>query len=147
MKRTFLEWVAYVLLFIWQLPQNIVGLIFLLVFAIDGDKKVIGETKWTTAWVARKMGGGISLGSFVFVDQNVATKPERVAHELMGHTVDSRILGPLYLLVIGLPSAINASFDFTKCYYDFFTEKLANKHAGLEVNENCRLRFKKETTN
>ena len=147
MKKTFLEWVAYILLFLWQLPQNIVGLVFWLVFAIDGAKKVIDETKWSKAWVARKMSGGISFGSFVFVSPNLATKPACVAHELKGHTVDSRILGPLYLLVIGLPSMLHASFDFTKCYYDFFTEKLANEHAGLEVDEDCVLRFKKETTN
>ena len=147
MKRTFWEWVAYVLLFIWQLPQNIVGFIFWLVFSIDGNKKIIGETKWSRAWAAHKMSGGISLGSFVFVSPKLSNMPEGVAHELMGHTVDSRILGPFYLLIIGLPSVLHAAVKFTKCYYDFFTERLANKHAGLEADKDCRLRFKKETTN
>lgn len=146
MKKTFLEWVAYALLFIWQLPQNIVGLVFWLVFAIDGDKKVIGETKWSKAWVARKMSGGISFGSFVFVSPNLATKPECVAHELMGHTKQSRLLGIFYLFIIGLPSILNAIFGFTKCYYDFWCEKWANNLAGLTTDEYCRLSFKKETT-
>ena len=41
---------------------------------------------------------------------------------------------PLYLFVIGIPSIMWAWLgDDNKCYYDFYTERWANKHAGLEV--------------
>ena len=85
------------------------------------------------------MSGGISLGPFAFCSKYSASKECVVAHEVDGHTVDSKIFGPLYLLIIGLPSLLNAAFDFTENYYDFWTEKLANKHAGLTTDEFGRL--------
>lgn len=130
-----------VLMFLWQLPQNLVALVML---PFLGKLKVVDKTKWCTCYEGTKMQGGISLGSFAFVAPYYSNRPEIVAHELKGHTVDSRWLGPLYLLVIGLPSILNAWFDFTDCYYSFYTERLANKHAGLEVDKDCRLRFKNE---
>jgi len=88
------------------------------------------------------MSGGISLGPFVFVPSYSVKKPETVAHEVDGHTVDSKIFGLSYLLIIRIPSLLNAVFGFTKCYYDFYTEKWANKHAKLGVDNYCRLYFK-----
>ena len=50
-----------------------------------------------------------------------------------GHSVDSKIFGPLYLLVIGLPSALHLLFMKKGAdYYNFFTERRANRHAGLK---------------
>ena len=88
------------------------------------------------------MAGGISLGPICIVSKSLAKSPATIAHELDGHTVDSKIFGPLYLIIVGLPSLLNATFGFTKCYYDFFTERWANKHAKLEVTEYCTLNFK-----
>lgn len=80
--------------------------------------------------------GGISLGMFTFVN---AARPEKwlydaITHEY-GHTLQSLLLGPLYLIVIGLPSALwcnlksaNAMRDKKAVsYYDFYPEKWANK--------------------
>ena len=144
MKRNFFDWVLFVLLFIWQLPQNIVGGIMWLYFRLFGGLKLIDQTKWSFAFEAARMQGGISLGTFCFLSPRSAKYKEVIAHELRGHTWDSRWMGPFYLLILGIPSILNAAFDFTKCYYSFYPEKWANKHAGLEVDENCRLRFKKE---
>ncbi len=141
MERTILDWVIYCLLFIWQLPQNIVGAAMWLYFKLMGDVEKIEATKWSVAYESAYMSGGISLGSFCFLSQNLATEKESVAHELKGHTVDSRIMGPFYLFIIGLPSLLNAMFSFTKCYFDFYTEVRSNRHAGLGVDENCRLYF------
>ena len=79
---------------------------------------------------------------FCFVSEKLAKRPEGVAHELKGHTWDSRLFGPLYLLIIGLPSIMNAAIGFTKCYYSWYPEAWANKHAGLTVDEYCHLKFK-----
>ena len=87
------------------------------------------------------MSGGISLGSFAFVSNNLAKKETSIRHE-QGHMWDSKVFGPLYLFIVGIPSIMNAAFDFTKCYYDFYTEKWANKHAGLGLDKNCRLYIK-----
>ena len=142
MKKNFFEWIAYIFLFIWQILQNLVGMVMWLYFKMRGDVVKIDATKWSTAYKSDYMSGGISLGMFCFVDKYSAKRKEDIAHELKGHTVDSRIMGPLYLFIIGLPSILNAAFDFTDCYFDFWCEKLANKHAGLTTDSNCNLKFK-----
>ena len=54
-----------------------------------------------------------------------------VEHEL-GHTIQSKILGPLYLIVIGIPSitycGLRRAFPSLrkKNYYNFYTERWAN---------------------
>ena len=50
------------------------------------------------------MQGAITLGNYVFVGLNSEYRLT-VKHEL-GHTIQSKILGPLYLIVIGIPSII-----------------------------------------
>ena len=142
MKKNLFEWIAYILLYIWQLPQNIIGVIMWLYFKFSGDVKGISKTQWSSAYSAKSMRGGISLGMYCFLDENLSKKRESVAHELLGHTLQSRILGPLYLLIIGIPSLMNAMFGFTECYYSFYTESWANYNAGLEVTDRCKLKFK-----
>ena len=144
MEKNVFEWVAFILLFIWQLPQNILGLCFLLYFKLVKSLELVDKTKWSYAFKSKYMTGGISLGTFCFLSRLSAERKEDVAHELVGHTFDSRLMGPLYLIIIGLPSILNAMFDFTECYFDFYPEKRANNNAGLEVDEHCRLKFKEE---
>lgn len=142
MKKNFIEWIAYLFLLVWQLPQNIIGLLFMIVFVFTGKIRKIESTKWSTAYEAETMSGGISLGIFCFVSKIGAMRPASIAHELKGHTWDSRLMGPLYLFIVGIPSLLNAACHFTECYYDFYTERWANKHANLKVNKYCRLEFK-----
>lgn len=135
--KGFLWWVVFVLLAIWQLPQFIVAVVML---PFLGDLKLIAERHFNFCFVGTKMQGGISLGPFAYVSPR-STNAESVAHELDGHTRQSLYLGPLYLLLVGLPSILNAWLGITDCYYDWFPEKGANYHAGLGVDENCRLYF------
>ena len=139
MKKNFIWWVIFILLCIWQLPQFLVALVML---PFIGKKTLIADRHYNFGFKGTKMSGGISLGPFAYVSENLSYSKESIAHEVDGHSVDSKIFGPLYLFIIGIPSILNAMFEFTKCYYDFYTEKLANKHAGLEVDAACRLRFK-----
>ena len=95
-----------VILFIWQLPQNILGLLVLL--ATEAFK-----TKDGRYWVTGKGGFGVSLGSFViFGDMNGRYIPaeKSIQHE-MGHQKQSLYLGPLYLLLVGLPSVLGNIWD------------------------------------
>lgn len=126
------------LLIIWQFPQCLVGLLML---PFLGKLSLIDYRNYTWAFKGTNMLGGISLGCFVFLSQYESKKETAIAHELDGHTVDSKRWGPLYLFVIGLPSILNAWIGFTECYYDFYPEKWANKHAGLGVDTKCRLYF------
>ena len=141
-KKNLKWWVVFILLFIWQLPQNIVALVMM---PFLGKLKLIKMDKYSFVFIGEHMSGGISLGNFAYLSKYMGHTDRYVAHEL-GHTTQSHILGPLYLLVIGLPSILNAMFNFTECYYDFYTEHWANEIAGLEVvriSESCRTRFKK----
>ena len=89
-----------ILLFLWQLPQNILGI---LVILFTGAFK----TKDNRYWVTGKGGFGVSLGNYIiFGDMNGRYVPLEtdIKHE-QGHQEQSLYLGWLYLLVIGLPSA------------------------------------------
>lgn len=111
-------------LYIWQLPQNILG--FTLSKIYGGyevcTSNVCGDN--ITCKLSTKIQGGISLGDYIILN-NV----KHLKHEL-GHCRQSRILGPTYLFVIGIPSALHAGvFNSTinnkpnKRYYDFYTER------------------------
>lgn len=132
--------VITILLYLWQLPQLLVALCM---YPFLGKKRIVGRDRFgRVCYEAKRMVGGISLGPISYVSP--WSREETIAHELRGHTRDSLYLGPLYLLVIGLPSIIWAmTYNREKhCYYDFYTERRANRFAGLEV-KNCRLEFKK----
>jgi hypothetical protein len=136
----------FALTFIWQLPQSLIGLAMLIYFKIFGYVKLISFRHMCLAYEAECMSGGISLGNFAFLSPNLAKKEAAIAHEQLGHTWDSHLMGPLYLLIVGLPSLLNAAFDITECYYSWFPEVWANRHAGVEVYENqfgrCDIRMK-----
>lgn len=132
-------WIIFSVLAIWQFPQFLISLIML---PFMGKITVIGNRHFNLAFEGSKMKGGISLGPFSFLSPSMAKYEIYVAHELDGHTVDSKILGPLYLIIVGLPSLLNAMFHFTNCYHKFYTEKWADKHAGLTVDNRCNLKWK-----
>jgi hypothetical protein len=91
------------------------------------------------------MKGGISLGNYCIIntghyrkDINESLKRDTVRHEAIGHTKQSRILGPLYLFLIGIPSLIWAGLygsvikSTKNGYYKFYTEKWADIIAGVK---------------
>lgn len=86
------------------------------------------------------MWGAISLGQIVITSQYNSTREEIIKHEF-GHTVQSKILGPLYLLIIGIFSGIHAWPDCKICkthpdgYYHYWTESWANKLADKYYKE------------
>ena len=118
-----------ILLYIWQLPQNALGL---LLRAIYKGK----DSLYEDAIVRRstKMRGGISLGKYIIINQFSSKKT--VMHEY-GHCRQSVYLGWFYLLVIGLPSLVWAGLYGTLIpstkngYYRFYTEKWADRLGGV----------------
>ena len=121
------------MMFLWQLPQNIVALIML---PFLGKMKLVRYDLYAFVFECQKMKGGISLGNFIFLSPNLAQKESSILHEL-GHTLDSHRYSWLYLFIIGIPSMCWAMFKpADSCYYDFFTERRANKNAGLKVGRN-----------
>ncbi|MBP7460321.1 MAG: hypothetical protein KBA26_03455 [Candidatus Delongbacteria bacterium] len=89
---------------IWELPQNLVGILVMMILI----PKIRQIHRWRQRILIRISGFGVSLGSFIFwYDPGPATCRNRtdiLRHEL-GHSVQSKILGPLYLLIVGIPSA------------------------------------------
>ena len=144
--KKILDYVIFGVLCFWQFPQLLVAIVML---PFLGKITKVAYRHYNFCFIGSKLpkGAGISLGPLCFICESHENSKENIAHELDGHTVDSKIFGPLYLLVIGLPSIMNAVLGFTKCYYDFYTERWANKHAGLTTTDYCRLKFinKEET--
>ena len=117
---------------IWEVPQNIIGRIVLRATKAEymfsfNDANVF---KWSKK-------SGVSLGEYIFVPDTASDT--YIRHEY-GHTVQSKYLGWVYLLVIGLPSLIWAGCfkSYRKkhniSYYTFYTEKWADKLGGVERN-------------
>ena len=129
MKRV-LNIIKWILLFIWQIPQNLVALC-MLPFMGQITLRCIKRCSWCLICSSMEYRGSISLGNFVLLGSNSDTT---CAHEL-GHIKDSHLFGPLYLFIIGLPSIIWAGFNIYKkkgvSYYSLYTESRANKNSHL----------------
>ena len=121
----------------WEFPQNALG------FMVKKICKAKPYVKYNEATVySWNICGGISLGKYIFVpyrymNPNLLPVQRCIKHEY-GHTRQSKYLGWLYLLVIGLPSLIwsrcfNGYRERTgKSYYSFYTEKWADKLGEVE---------------
>lgn len=132
------------ILYVWQILQNLIGLIFVLIMKED---KMIILDNGNKVYFSNKMSGGISLGKYSVIDAYYWRKykgniediknSDVVRHEGIGHGTQSKWLGPLYLLIIGLPSIIWATLygwiiPYSKNgYYKFYTEKWADKLGGI----------------
>lgn len=130
MMKLIMKYIRNLILFIWQLPQHIVALIYF-GYLVMMCKDLGVDSRYKQAIVIPcVMRGAITLGNYVFVGLNSEYK-ETVKHEL-GHTIQSKILGPLYLIIIGIPSitycGLRRIFPSLrkKNYYNFYTEKWAN---------------------
>lgn len=138
-----MNFVKFIILFLWQLPQNLIAL---LIYPFLGKKKKIRYENYTYIYECSKMNGGISLGNFIFLSKKSAKKEPVILHEL-GHVKQSHILGWLYVLIIGAPSLLNAIIGFTDCYYEWYTESWANKLSGVKTIKNqygCYIYIPKE---
>ena len=121
MKKTLFYLVQWTL----GITQNIIGLVLFL--CLVGRKHRTFHGAVVTTW---KLGSSCSLGMFIFT--SVPYDSFTLKHEY-GHTIQSHILGPLWVFVIGLPSLIwcgcfeNYRRKHNISYYSFYTERWANK--------------------
>ena len=123
-----------VLLYIWQLPQNLLGLILYAFF--KANRQVESVCKENSRVIARipQWGFGISLGRYIIIGQ-VNDFDTTLKHEI-GHCVQSLRCGPLYLLIVGIPSLWRGLMlsrgKGLKWYYSGWPEKHADKLGGVE---------------
>jgi hypothetical protein len=134
----------------WGVLQTTLGLICFL-FHIK-DKHYFYHGAIVTEWKSRS---SVSLGMFVFITnepffyeklkdeyQKEELSERLLVHEY-GHTIQSIILGPLYLILMGIPSTIwGFSARLNKLrreknisYFAFFTEKWANHLGEMVTNK------------
>lgn len=132
----------------WGIFQTILGFILFLKYFKNKHFSYHGAiiTEWNN-------NTSLSLVLFVFVTVHpfftekykYEYTQEELARKLLvheyGHTIQSLILGPLYLIVIGIPSTL-WGFLFAKKRYEkqipycaFFTESWANKCGEYVTNE------------
>ena len=127
----FEDWKVNFINWTWELPQTLLGWVIMKkvkVYKIEnfkGVKLVLMEDKKF----------GISLGRYVIINKRHSQNTKN--HEY-GHCIQSKIFGPLYLLIIGLPSiTLNILSDiiggeFKSNYYNRFPENWADKLGKVE---------------
>lgn len=103
-------------LWIWQLPQNLLGLLLLLIYKREKEYHRLNGRRF---YYTEEISSGISLGNYIIMNRE--DHEDGMKHEY-GHSIQSRILGPLYLLVIGLPSGV----------YNLIDRLVIEKMVGLE---------------
>lgn len=78
---------------------------------------------------------GISLGEYIIIDKRFCGE-KTVRHEY-GHTKQSRMLGPLYLILVGIPSVVFhwltrfGVLEVSK-YYQRYPENWADRLGGVD---------------
>lgn len=129
-----------VLQWTWGFFQNIVGTVIFLIFL--RNKHYFWNGSIVTVWNSKS--ASLGMGMFIFVRKpRQGESPESftgqtdfdrtLVHEY-GHTVQSVILGPLFLPIIAMPSLIWCGLPFfiryrkerSVSYYSFYPEKWAN---------------------
>lgn len=135
MKKNTLTLVIYTIIqWTWGILQNVLGGLLFLYLLIKDPKAEHGyyHGAVVTPWKEGK--GSMGLGMFIFFGHKSSPEAEEVMVHEWGHTVQSVILGPLFVFVIGLPSLIWA---YTPCfvklrekkgieYTDLYCEKWAS---------------------
>ncbi len=120
----------------WGLPQTLVGLVMYL-----APGRTCKRGHFRSAFVREwKQDAGLSLGMFIFLPRG-CQRPLLV-HEY-GHTVQSLMLGPLYLPVVVVPSLLWAGIPALRrlrarkqySYYRFYTERWANRLTSRVTGE------------
>ena len=124
------------LLTIWEAPQKLAAPLVKKIFKAEECGEYNGAKLYF--W---RCEGGMSLSNHIFLPFNELTgsqwQEEYIKHEY-GHTIQSRYLGPFYLLIIGIPSLLWAGWygiiekKTKKSYYWFYTESWADKLGGVK---------------
>ena len=119
----------------WGVPQTLIGAALYVAHRRDDHFEYRGAK--ATAW---NKDTGVSLGKYIFVPRRASGSAGKILleHEY-GHTLQSLILGPFYLLVVGAPSMIWNRLPYFrskrrrtgKSYYSAPFEKTANTLAAL----------------
>lgn len=124
---------------VWGFPQTLIGL---LVYLCNYSKPhEIYRGCIVTRWDNR---GSMGMGMFLFLG---CDDPQVRVHEY-GHAVQSLILGPLFLPIMGIPSFLWCNLPICRkarqrkhiSYYRFYPESTANWLGAWASGETCDLK-------
>lgn len=107
-----MSFLRHAALFVWELPQNVLGAIDLAASLVI---RRVERVRWERERVFVKVrgAGAVSLGLFVFWSDDdtpyVRITNTNKEHEY-GHSLQSRMLGPLYLPLVGVPSSCRVAY-------------------------------------
>lgn len=122
----------------WGFPQTFLGCMIFL--CCRGCRHETYHGCIVTHWRKR---GSLGVGMFLFLGSD---DPQVRVHEF-GHSVQSLILGPLFLPFMGLPSFLWCNLPCCKrlrkekavSYYSFYPESTANRLGAWATGETCQL--------
>ena len=113
------KWLYYLLAHTWGIIMTLIGYIVALVMLVLGAKPIkyngIFYFKYKPSW------GGVDFG-MCFVRDTTST--EHVTKHELGHTYQNCVLGPLFPILVAVPSA---------CRY--WCQTIAEKHGKIFVND------------
>ncbi len=147
-KKYIINHIIYTLLQLtWAIPQNILGLLILLGLTIKNPKRnhfyyhgaIVTEWKFTFS---------CGCGMFIFYGHKDAKDAKEVLVHEYGHTLQSIVLGPLFMFIIAIPSM---TWAFVPCfikmrkeknikYVDFYPESWANSWGEAITKEKAPAR-------
>lgn len=127
----------YLVQWTWALPINLIGLVGYIIFA---KIKKCEHERFFNAVITYVPGpesfGGISFGTFIFMNPNrdEQFKYNTRIHEY-GHSFQAILLGPVWFLVVAIPSFVWCNFKPLKeyrkknnvSYYSLYCEAWANR--------------------
>jgi hypothetical protein len=131
------------MLFMWELPQNLLG--FLIFMIMNSKQKVVNTERESHRIFLETKKTGVSLGWFIFWtpagNRFKNYKNDCRMHEF-GHARQSVMLGPLYLIIVGIPSLLRVLYGrwyqwkhgrIWKNYFNAFPENWADRLGGVII--------------
>jgi hypothetical protein len=101
---------------------------------IDFDSKIEFNDRSIYFMDRNAPAGGVCFGEVILVRPNNDTQ-KRINHEY-GHSIQSMILGPLFLFAVGIPSSLRVLWfrkdKVNRDYYAGYPENWADKLGGVK---------------
>jgi hypothetical protein len=137
-----IKYLSFPFLMIWELPQNFSGLLVFIVMKLK-QRIVHIETEANHYYFETAL-TGVSLGRFIFWSPSgnrfSHLENDCRMHEY-GHSRQSLMLGPSYLIIVGIPSLCRVLYSRWyrkkhgrnwKNYFNAFPENWADKLGGVK---------------
>jgi len=127
----------------WGFPQSLVGLI---VYLANRNKPHGEYHNCVVTWWDHP--GSLGVGMYLFISKRHYGADSQIMVHEFGHSVQSAILGPLFLIIMGIPSFLWCNLPPARrlrrekgvSYYRFYPESSANRLGALVTGEACELK-------